>query len=145
VLDLQSSAAQERNPIVSLYRDYSASWLRNDASTESLVLGLFDTNAVIVPSGGQMIFQGQQALRNFWFPPDAPPSTVDLFDQEILSVSMDESSGFLLGSFKMSFTDPSGSYYTEGFHTVYAAKVSSDWKITTMMWSHPPWELMDRE
>lgn len=133
---------QTEEQIESLYRNYASHWLRNDLQTESLVLGLFDDKATIVPSGGSMIITGRDQMKDFWFPPDAPPSTVDLFDQEVLKLSVEANSGFLLGKFSMRFSDPTGSYHTEGFHTLLAENLNGEWKVTTMMWSHPPWELV---
>ena len=123
-----------------LYESYRTAWLRNDARTEPLVLSLFTEDATIIPSGGEMIFTGQEEMKGFWFPPDAPPSTVDLFEQEVLAVSAGETQGMLLGRFKLKFSYETESYYTEGYNLLTMVRKEGQWRISTMMWNHPPWE-----
>lgn len=129
--------------IKALYESYRTAWLRNDDQTEPLVLAIFLDDATIVPSGGNMIFTGAEEMKGFWFPVDAPPSTVDLFEQEVLKVTVNGDQGTLLGHFKLKFSYETGSYYTEGFNILTVVQEGDQWKISTMMWNHPPWKLVE--
>lgn len=131
--------------IKGLYENYRTAWLRNDDQTESLVLEIFLDDATIIPSGGNMIFTGEKEMKGFWFPPDSPPFTVDLFEQEVLKVTVNGDYGTLLGRFKLKFSYETESYYTEGFNILTAIHDDKEWKISTMMWNHPPWELVKKE
>ena len=133
-----------RDALVALYDAYRAAWLRNDTSTESAVLSLFEDDATIVPAGGRTVHQGHDELRRFWFPP-GPGGVVDRFDIEVLLVDTDSAGGSLLGRFTMQFTDETGRYATAGFHQLTAAKNGDHWKIATLMWTHPPWEMIESE
>ena len=131
--------------IKDLYESYRTAWLRNDKQTEPLVLSLFAQDATIIPSGGEMIFTGREELKGFWFPPDAPPSTVDVFEQKVLKVSAGDTQGTLLGRFKLKFSYETESYYTEGYNILTAVRQEEQWRIATMMWNHPPWEIVEKD
>lgn len=134
-------AGDDNEALAALYESYRQAWLLNDERTEEAVLSLFAEGASIIPSGGANVFSGHDAMRGFWFPPDSPPGTVDLFEQEPLKISVGHDHGFVLGRFKLRFSYPGESYYTEGYNLFSAVKEEGVWKISTMMWTHPAWQV----
>ncbi len=141
----EAAPGQEGALIEALYARYAMAWLKNDDSTADTVLSLFSEKGVIVPSGGKMMFTGHKEMRGFWFPPDAPTSTVDRFDHETIIVTMVGREGTLLSRFSMQFTMDGVSYRTEGFNQMSAIFDLGEWRISTMMWNHPPWEKVAQE
>ena len=79
-------------------------------------------------------------MKEFWFPVDAPPSTVDEFDHETIKVTMAGREGTLLSRFTLQFSMDGSSYRTEGYNQMSAIFDQGKWRITSMMWSHPPWQ-----
>jgi len=139
----EAEPGEEGAPIEALYARYAQAWLRNDASTADAVLSLFSTKGIIVPSGGTQMYIGHDEMRAFWFPPGAPPSSVDRFDHEPVKATFDGHQGTLLSRFQMQFTVAGVSYRTEGFNQMSAIRDQGEWWITSMMWTHPPWERLN--
>ena len=52
---------------------YRTSWLRGD---EKGVLETFAPDAALLPAHGGAAVVGTAAIRNYWFPPGAPPTTI---------------------------------------------------------------------
>ena len=141
--DPSPTAKHDSQVIEALYSAYCAAWLRNDETSEKAVLSLFRQDAVIFPSGGKMMFKGHEEMKGFWFHPDAAPSTIDQFEQETIRVTVGTHEGTLLSLFRLQFSSGGKKYVTEGYNTLSAILVQGDWKISSMMWSHPPWEQLD--
>lgn len=132
---------QDHEALAELYEDYRKAWLRNDEGTEAAVLSLFSSDSTIIPSGGRQAYTGIDEMRNFWFPKDTPPGNVDLFEQQPLKISAGDNHGYVLGRFKLRFSYPDERYYTEGYNLFSAVRENGVWKISTMMWTHPAWEV----
>src|SRR5262249_36069096 len=52
---------------------YRTSWLRGDAEG---VLGTFTSDAVLLPAHGAGPVVGMEAIRRYWWPAGAPPTTI---------------------------------------------------------------------
>jgi uncharacterized protein (TIGR02246 family) len=66
-------SAQDAAAIRGVIEAYRASWLRGD---EKGVLETFAPDAVLLPAHGASAVVGMAAIRNYWFPPGAPPTTI---------------------------------------------------------------------
>lgn len=88
---------------------YATAWLANDSAQ---VMATLTTDAVIVPSG-MPVFEGQNAIREFWWPKDSPSTKVTEFTLVQHEVGGQGDLGFVRGSFSLAF-DYDGKSYTSG-------------------------------
>ena len=56
-----------------LHDTYASAWLADDAEA---VMNCFTTDAVLIPHHGVEIVQGEEAIREFFWPPDTTPVSV---------------------------------------------------------------------
>src|SRR5262249_55172272 len=56
-----------------VHKQYEVAWLKGDADG---VRALFTDDCVLFPPHASVPRVGKKGLNEFWFPPDAPPSTV---------------------------------------------------------------------
>ena len=111
---------------------YATAWLSNDPEQ---VMALFASDAVISPSGIPAI-GGHEAMRAFWWPPDAPTAVVTRFD---LNQKWAEGSGHMAavrGSFELSFDYDGKSYSSVGdYNTVLMRGEDGQWHIRFRAWN----------
>ena len=107
------------------------------------VLDLLDAEVTLVPSGGNMLFQGPAEAEAFWFPENAPPSTVDRFVANVISTDGGDDWSQVIARFEMETTIGGTRYGTAGYQVITARPVGDTWKIKTLLWTHPPWEQID--
>ncbi|MBX7150899.1 nuclear transport factor 2 family protein [bacterium] len=115
---------------------YTEAWLRND---ENGVLSLFEENAMIMPNGMGAI-KGIDAISNFWFPKDSSVTTIHVFDNQIVAITIDST---IASTFKKTFL--SWSYVKGdvkiakdqwGFAvSVYRKQSNGEWKIWRQLWT----------
>ena len=128
-------ALRERN------RAYVASWLAGDAEA---IMANFTDDAVLMPALGTPEVKGVEAIRRFYWPEDAPPSTVTKFVMEPVEISGTGGLGYVRGSMELSFTveeESTTSFTTEGNYLMLMRRVrGGTWQISCYIWNHPPWE-----
>lgn len=128
-------SADER-AIRAINERYKEAWLRND---ERGVLTLFEENAMIMPSGMSAI-KGLDAIRNFWFPKDSSVTTIHVFDNQIIAMTIDST---IASVFKKTFLSWS---YAKGdvkmakdqwgvAMSVYRKQPNGEWKIWRQLWT----------
>ena len=93
---------------------YATEWQEGDADG---VMALFTEDATIVPHHGDAPIKGQQAIRNFWFNPDYPPTVVPEWNREPAEVFVEGDIGVVRGRSRlvweydgMRTTIPEGNY-----------------------------------
>jgi uncharacterized protein (TIGR02246 family) len=118
---------------------YRAAWLAGDSAA---VLRLFAADAVLLPHHGDPPVIGLAAIRSFWWPPDAPPTTVTTMDLTTEGAEVEGETGVLWGRFTLAF-----SFESEGkvrslrnagtYLMVLRRESAGEWRITHRMWDDP--------
>jgi ketosteroid isomerase-like protein len=114
---------------------YAIAWLTNDPEQ---VMATLVEDAVLLPSGLPAV-EGDEAIREFWWPADSPPTTVVEFTVEQREVGGSEGFGFVRGSFSLGF-EYDGETYASGGNYLSLLQRGSDarWRISHRMWSDSP-------
>lgn len=118
---------------------YRAAWLAGDSAA---VLRLFAPDAVLLPHHGDPPVVGLPAIRDFWWPPDAPPTTITTLDITTDGAEVNGDQGVLWGRFALAFTFESDgrqrSLRNAGTYLMVLRRTSdAEWRITHRMWDDP--------
>ena len=122
-----------------LVQGYAAAWL--DGSAEA-VLCHFTEDAVLLPHHGVQPAVGEAAVRAFWWPPDAPPTTVIMFELTPQETGGSGDLGFVWGNFTLKYeTELDGAPQTvtnAGTFMILARRErDAEWCISHHMWDDP--------
>jgi len=130
---------RERARLTAVNEAYRAAWLAGDSAA---VLRLFAPAAVLLPHHGDSAVVGLDAIRAFWWPPDAPATTVTALDLTTDGAEIDGDQGVLWGRFALSFSvQMEGgvqSMRNAGTYLMVLRRGTDDqWRITHRMWDDP--------
>lgn len=119
------------NAMRRVVKSYAEAWLTNDADA---VMAIFVDEPVLSPSGLPYI-EGQAAARDFWFPPDAPPTTVTEFDMNEIEYAASGDLGYVRGTFRLSFEYDGETYQNQGkYLTILSKGPDGKWRISHHVW-----------
>ncbi len=145
---VQIAACADREPpaapaaeegLRALDRAYAEAWLApSPADQERAVLALFDREAVIMPDGAAGPEEGISSLRRFWFPEDAPATTVSHFDREIDDIEIEGDLGVVSGRYVLSFRYDGREMTQKGNYVLVARYRGGAWRIKRMIWNDAP-------
>jgi hypothetical protein len=122
-----------------LDRAYAEAWLSpSPKGQERAVLALFDQQAVIMPDGGAGPEEGVGSLRRFWFPDNAPATTVTHFEREIDEIEIEGDLGVVSGRYVLSFSYDGRDLTQKGNYVLVARYSGRAWKIRRMIWNDAP-------
>lgn len=127
-----SLSDDDRAAVADADRAYADAWLANDADS---ILATLGHDAVIIPSGMAAI-EGPQAIRDFWFPPDSPATTVGTYD--LIQTEIDGSAdlAFVRGSFTLTFDYDGDTYESEGTYlSLLRRETDGNWRIARRTWN----------
>jgi len=129
-----------------LVQDYAAAWLDGNAE---VVLRHFTEDAVLLPHHGVQPAVGEAAMRAFWWPPDAPTTSVTTFELTPRETGGSGDLGFVWGNFTLTFeTELDGAPQTvanAGTFMILARRGDdAGWRISHHMWDDPPAILVTR-
>lgn len=118
---------------------YRAAWLAGDSAA---VLRLFAPDAVLLPHHGDPPVVGLPAVRAFWWPPDAPPTTVTTLDITTDGAKASGGTGVLWGRFVLAFRfEADGQQHSMRnagtYLMVLRQQPDGEWRITHRMWDDP--------
>ena len=114
---------------------YADAWLTNDADT---VMATFVDEPVLSPSGLPYL-EGQEAARDFWFPPDSPPTRVTEFDMRQIEVDGSGNLAYVRGTFRLAFEYDGQSHENHGkYVTILRKGADGAWRITHHIWDDFP-------
>ena len=92
-------------------------------------------DAVVVPSGMAPL-AGHDAIRQWWFPPDSPPTLVQRYDLDQDEIGGSGSLAFVRGSFTLAFEYDGAAYESEGtYFSILRRNASGDWRISHRTWN----------
>lgn len=122
-----------------LDRAYAEAWLApTPGDQERAVLALFDRDAVILPDGAAGPEEGISSLRRFWFPEDAPATTVTHFDRVIDDIEAEGNLGVVSGRYVLSFRYEGRDLTQKGNYVLVARYAGGAWRIKRMIWNDAP-------
>ncbi len=119
-----------------VHKKYEEAWLRGDANG---VRALFTDDSVLLPPHAAKPWIGQKGLDEFWFPPDAPTTTVTKLVVTLQSIGGDGHIAYVWGTHEVAWTTVQGATTTSGSHkgtflNVLRKQPNGDWKISHHMW-----------
>ena len=118
---------------------YETAWLKGNADG---VRALFTEDCVLLPPHGDKPRIGQKGLNEFWFPPDAPPTTVTKLALTPENITGDGEIATAWGSYDVAWTTVQDGKSTESSHkgiflNVLRKQADGEWKFTHHMWDQP--------
>lgn len=134
-----STATGAEESLRALDRAYAEAWLApSPDDQEQAVLALFDRGAVIMPDGAAGPEEGLSSLRRFWFPDDAPATTVSHFEREIDAIEVEGNLGVVSGRYVLSFSYDGRELTQKGNYVLVARYAGGAWRIKRMIWNDAP-------
>lgn len=117
---------------------YPAAWRANEGEA---VMRLFTRDGVLMPHHGVQPVEGEEAIRNHFWPAGAPPLVVNDYQMEPAEVSGCADLAYSRGRFSIRFTiDREGEQRTfsnEGNYLMVFRKDSGAWRISRFIWNDP--------
>ena len=126
---------QDRNSVREVMDAYVRHWLAGDAAA---VTALFADDAVLVPHHGLPAVVGLDAIRKWWWPAGAAPTTIDAFSIEYDQIAGDGSMAFVRGRQKLEWTTNGKRFRNAGNALTVLRKEGGRWRIVLQMWGDPP-------
>ena len=134
---------QDVEAIQSLTKSYTAAWMSNEPdTTPNAVMSHLTSDAVIIPHHGAQPQHGEAAIRKFWWPAGAPPTSVNAFTIDAHEIGGTNGFGFARGRFLLAF-----SYKDDGeqisvsnggnFMMLVSKQVDGNWRISHYIWNDP--------
>jgi uncharacterized protein (TIGR02246 family) len=121
-----------------LLQAYPAAWLANDPDA---VLDCFVGDAILIPHHGAEIVRGGDAIREFFWPDDSPPVTVDEFEMLPKEIGGKRDLAYVRGRFRLRLTTESGeerrSYTNVGNYLMLLRREADVWRISRYIWNDP--------
>lgn len=133
-------SAADQAAIRQVLESYRTAWLANDREG---VLRLFTPDAVLMPHHGVAPVVGRDAARAFWFPANAPPTTVIAFTQTIDAIGGACDLAHVRGRSRVAWTvgvgpDAKRSGTAGTNLTILRRQADGSWRIAVQMWDDPP-------
>jgi uncharacterized protein (TIGR02246 family) len=137
-----SLSADDAEAVRAVQEAYRTAWLRGD---EKGVLATFTDDAVLLPAHGARPITGQDAIKRYWFPAGAPPTTITRLDLTIAGLDGDGCVAFTHGEDNVGWTTmekdvarPHGHPGT--YLNVLRKGPDGRWRIARHMWDDGPGE-----
>jgi len=131
-----SLSRADEEAIRTLVERYRTSWLKGDAAG---VLATLAPDAVLLPAHGGSPVSGIEAIRRYWWPAGAPPTTITVLDITIEGLAGDCRLAYAHGRDDVAWTveengrsRPSGHPGT--YLDVFGKDAGGGWRILRHMW-----------
>jgi uncharacterized protein (TIGR02246 family) len=133
-------SSTDRDAIRRVHESYRTAWLANDGEA---VRRNFTPDAVLLPHHGLDPVTGMGAIKQFWWPPDGPPTTITHFDASYEEIGGCGTIAFVRGRSHVEWTvvenGKEAKFSNSGtFLTLMRKLPNGAWKITHQMWDDPP-------
>jgi uncharacterized protein (TIGR02246 family) len=132
------AATSDEAAVTRLYKSYGEAWLRNDDSVPAAVVGLFSSDAAILPHHGDPIVTPRTAIADHWFPGGEVFGTVERYEQHVSRVEVHGDLAYVFGRFALAFTFEGKQTQSEGNQLMVARRDAGEWKIAALTWNDPP-------
>ncbi len=128
----------ESEAVQNVIEAYRSAWVANNAEA---VMQLFAPDAVLLPHHGDKPVIGVAAIRNFWFPKDAPAVKIIEFESKTAEIGGNGEFAFARGEFDLKFSYIEGGTEqrrsNRGTWIMLFQKRRGKWLITHRMWDDP--------
>ena len=115
---------------------YAMEWIEGDADG---VMALFTDDATIVPHHGDDPIKGHEAIRNFWFNPDYPPTIVPAWRREPREIFVLGDVGVVRGRARLVWEyDGKRTTIPVGNYVIIAVRNQQDWRIRLLTFNDDP-------
>lgn len=123
-----------------LDQSYATEWIEGDADG---VMALFTEDATLVPHHGDDPIKGHEAIRNFWFSPDYPPTVIPNWTREPAEFFVSGDVGVIRGTARLVWEyDGTRTTIPNGNYVLIAVRQEQGWRIRMLTWNDDPrnWE-----
>jgi uncharacterized protein (TIGR02246 family) len=115
---------------------YRTTWMAGDADD---VMALFTEDATLVPHHGDDPIKGREAIRDFWFNPDYPPTVVPEWTREPKEVFVSGDVGVLRGRGRLTWEyDGMRTTIPVSNYVIVAVRRDEGWRIRMLTWNDDP-------
>lgn len=108
---------------------YVAAWLAGDSAA---VMRQLTEDSVLVP-GDKKPHVGAEAIRNYWWPPNAPKFKLDRFDSTVDDVRGSGDWAIVRGTQVIEWTSGEERWRTRGNYMTVLRRTPDGWRIATQM------------
>jgi len=131
-----ASEDQDLAALRALDQAYASEWIKGDPDS---VLALFTDDATLVPHHGDAPVKGKEAIRNFWFNPEYPPTVVPEWHRQPSEIFISGDIGVVRGRARLVW-EYSGTRTTipNGNYVMIAVRVNEGWLIRMLTWNDDP-------
>jgi len=129
-------SARDIQAIRAVIEAYRTAWLRGDAKG---VIDTFTPDAVLLPAHGAPWAAGTAAITNYWWPPNAPATTITKLDITIEAVEGNCGAASVYGRDDVEWTQVEGGAARRHGHpgtylNVMRRLPDGSWRISRHMW-----------
>jgi uncharacterized protein (TIGR02246 family) len=136
VTPLQADEQSDIAALRELDQAYAAEWIAGDADG---VMALFTSDATLVPHHGDKPVKGHEAIRNFWFNPDYPPTIVPEWTRTPTEFFVSGDVGVIRGTARLVWEyDGTRTTIPNGNYVMIAVRVEDGWRIRMLTWNDDP-------
>ena len=115
---------------------YATKWMEGDADG---VMALFTDDATLVPHHGDAPIKGHDAIRDFWFNPEYPPTIVPEWQREPAEIFVSGDVGVVRGRARLVWEyDGMRTTIPEGNYVLIAVRREHGWRIRMLTWNDDP-------
>jgi uncharacterized protein (TIGR02246 family) len=140
VAPLQADENADIAALRKLDQAYATEWMESDADG---VMALFTRDATLVPHHGDEPIKGHEAIRNFWFNPDYPPTIVSEWTRRPAEFIVAGDVGVVRGTARLVWEyDGTRTTIPNGNYVMIAVRREETWRIRMLTWNDDPrkWE-----
>ena len=126
----------DRKQIEHVLDEYVAAWLAGDSER---VMATLTADAVLIPHHGLAPVSGSKAIRAWWWPAGAKPTTIHRFKLEHAEIEGSGSIAFARGTQALEWSTGDKRTAMRGNHLTLLRKGNDGtWRISHQMWGDPP-------
>jgi uncharacterized protein (TIGR02246 family) len=132
-------SADDIAKIKQVHKKYEEAWLKGDADG---VRYLFTEDCVLLPHHGDAPRVGKKGMNEFWFPPNAPATTVTKLSVSFENIGGDGQIAYVWGTDEVAWTTVEEGKITSltnkgTFLNILRKQPDGEWKISHHMWDDP--------
>ena len=137
---VHADEATDISALRALDQAYATEWMEGDADG---VMALFTEDATLVPHHGDDPIKGHDAIRDFWFNPEYPPTVVPAWTRNPAEFFIDGDVGVVRGTARLTWEyDGTRTTIPNGNYVMIAVRQDEGWRIRMLTWNDDPrkWE-----
>ena len=133
---LLAEEQQDVTALRALDQAYATEWIEGDADG---VMALFTDDATLVPHHGDAPIKGHDAIREFWFNPEFPPTVIPEWRRDAAEVLVFGDVGIVRGRARLVWEyDGIRTTIPEGNYVLIALRGEDGWRIRMLTWNDDP-------